>query len=893
MSKIDLREKVEALASEVMTSDPHDLQAVNRIIQLFGEIADGTDEESTELIKSVAGAAISLAEEMIVQQGEESSKSLDTLGRTVSAIQTVLRDSLQAGVELIPQELGVNLTVESSLSPQVDKKIFTDFLSSQESVLQEMESHILAIEKKGLAGKGISNLKRILHTLKGEAGLLSLKDVEHLCHETESYLEQPPDGNLADYLLSVKDWLAQRLAFASGKAKKPKDVEDLLKALNSDSIETIQDTEQVPETNSDSDANKTDGEERVISLEGSDVSLVQDFITESRGHLDNADVQLLTIESTPEDPEALNAVFRSFHTIKGVAGFLDLHEISELSHVAEDLLDKARKGTVFLSGSAIDAIFETVDTLRKLVSQVEEALTSGESVEVDPAMFSLMNRLKGLSEGKVAEESAPEVEPEKKLGEILVESGQVKADVVAEALSQKGQGAKLGEILIKKGNVPVKEVATALRAQQVARKNRESVQVKETLKIDTERLDKLLDAIGELVIAESIVSQDEEVLSSVSTRVARNMSHLNKITRVVQELGMSMRMVPIRPTFQKVARLVRDLAKKADKKIDFVTSGEETELDRSVVEKIGDPLVHLIRNSVDHGIESDETERINAGKSAVSRVELRAFHQGGSIYIEVSDDGRGLDREAILAKARERGIVEDGSQMSDREVFNLIFAPGFSTAKKVTDVSGRGVGMDVVKRNIESLRGNIELTSELGKGTTVSMRLPLTLAIIDGMIIEVGPERYIVPTLSVVESLRPKSEDLSKVQGRGDILSIRGQLMPMYHISRIFNIPGAIDNPTESLVIIVEDQERRVALLVDSLIGQHQVVIKNLGEGLGKVQGISGGAIMPDGQVGLILDISELVKLAHSNVYDTTSKPKVVEEESQADYSESEIAACV
>jgi len=480
----------------------------------------------------------------------------------------------------------------------------------------------------------------------------------------------------------------------------------------------------------------------------------------------------------------------------------------------------------------------------------------------------LFNSLKLALAGK-ADAGIPvaKVQPDKKLGEILVESGRAKPENVEKALAECDGQHKLGEALLREGEVKAKDVADALRAQKQARevpasREQAAVKVKEMIKVDTDRLDKLLDVIGELVIAESIVSQDTDILGNATHKVTRNLRQLHKITRSVQELGMSMRMVVIQPTFQKMARLVRDLARKNGKQVEFVTSGEETELDRSVVEKINDPLIHLVRNSLDHGIEDDPAERKAAGKPATARVELRAFHRGGNIFIEVADDGRGLNRERILEKAREKGILEDGSEMSDKEVFHLIFAPGFSTAKKVTDVSGRGVGMDVVKRNIEALRGNIDLISEAGKGTTVSMQLPLTLAIIEGLIIQVGSERYIVPTLSVIESMRPMGKEIFTVSGKGEMLKVRGELMPLFRVSDIFKVEGAEKDPSRALVMIVETQGKQVALLVDKLLGQQQVVIKSLGKGLGKVEGISGGAIMPDGRVGLIMDISEVVRLA-------------------------------
>jgi len=322
----------------------------------------------------------------------------------------------------------------------------------------------------------------------------------------------------------------------------------------------------------------------------------------------------------------------------------------------------------------------------------------------------------------------------------------------------------------------------------------------------------------------------------------------------------------VRPVFERMARLARDLAKKFNKKIEFTMSGEDTEVDKSIVELISDPLTHMIRNALDHGIESSPEERVKAGKPEVGHIGLHTFHKGGNIYIEVEDDGRGLDKEAILARARERGIVKYGESSSDQEVLNLILKPGFSTAKTVTDVSGRGVGMDVVNRNVQMLRGQVEISSAPGKGTKFTMRLPLTLAIIDGIVVQVGAEQYIIPTLSVVESIRPAKGDVSTVMGRAEVVSIRGQTLPLFRVSRLFGIRDAIKDPAEALVVVVEDEGKQIGLLVDTLVGHHQIVIKNLGEFVGNLTGIAGGAIMSDGRVGLILDVAGIVKLAISGV---------------------------
>jgi two-component system chemotaxis sensor kinase CheA len=336
------------------------------------------------------------------------------------------------------------------------------------------------------------------------------------------------------------------------------------------------------------------------------------------------------------------------------------------------------------------------------------------------------------------------------------------------------------------------------------------------------------------------------------------------IMRQLQELSMSLRMVSIRSTFQKMARLVRDLSKKSGKEIHFVTEGEDTEIDKSVVENIGDPLIHMIRNSVDHGLESPE-ERIAKGKNPFGTILLKAYHKAGSVYIEIKDDGKGLDKELIFNKAVQKGLCKADDTLSEAEIFHFIFLPGFSTAKTVTDISGRGVGMDVVKRNIESLRGSVEIASEKDKGTLFTIRLPLTLAIIDGMIVRVDQSTYIVPTLSIIETIATSIEQFVNVLNKGELIKIRDSLIPVIHVSKIFGNQSHTFGGKSKIALIVEDMmRRRTGLVVDEIIGQQQVVIKNLGNGLGDIPGISGGAIMSDGTVSLIIDVSGIVKTAYN-----------------------------
>jgi two-component system chemotaxis sensor kinase CheA len=374
------------------------------------------------------------------------------------------------------------------------------------------------------------------------------------------------------------------------------------------------------------------------------------------------------------------------------------------------------------------------------------------------------------------------------------------------------------------------------------------------IKVDTARLDHLVDMVGEMVIAQSLLRHEPYLLAARSPRVQRTLSQLSGITSDVQKTAMALRMVPVGHLFQRMGRFVRDLSRKAGKQVELVTSGEDTELDRQIVEELADPLMHMVRNSIDHGLEKPG-EREAAGKAPTGRVTLAAHHQGGQILIEVGDDGRGLNREKILAKARENGLLASGNHFSDSELFNLIFEPGFSTAERVTDVSGRGVGMDVVKRNITKLRGRVEAVSSSGKGVTFLLKLPLTLAIIDGLVVAVGRERYIVPIYSVLEMLRPARETVSTVQSKGEMVLVRGSLLPIIRLYRRFGVIPRSEDPSQSLLIVAESEGRRFCLMVDEFLGKQEVVIKSLGELLKNTPGVAGGAILGDGRVGLILDL--------------------------------------
>jgi len=588
-------------------------------------------------------------------------------------------------------------------------------------------------------------------------------------------------------------------------------------------------------------------------LSEEDRSIISDFVLESLENLEAVEINLIDLEQDPNDIDSLSAIFRAFHTVKGVSGFLNLQRINTLAHHAENLLDKARSGEIVLEGATVDIVFESVDALKKMIAGLQQGLESGTALDIGLDVAPLVKRIDEL-------DSLADQIGNKPLGELLVQDGAVSSEDLAKGLEKQKlePDKKIGQILVEEKSAEPQAVASAIRDQKKFNPRHIELQVK----VDTKKLDNLVDLTGELVIAQSMLRQNPIVLAAKDQSLANNLGQLNLITSGLQTTAMSMRMVPIKNTFQKMVRLVRDLAKNAGKEVQLQMSGEDTEIDRNVVDELYEPMVHMIRNSVDHGIELPG-EREKAGKGKSGKIHLQAYHQGGNIIVEITDDGRGLNQDRIIEKAKASGLISAEDSLTDSEICNLIFHAGFSTAKEITDVSGRGVGIDVVKKAIEKLRGRVEISTKPGKGSTFIIGLPLTLAIIEGMLVRVGAERYIIPTLAILESFRPGKEQYSTVEGKGEMLLSRGKLLPMVRLDRLFKVQGDTVDPWEGIAVTVEHEDRQMCLFLDELLGKEEVVIKNLGETMANIKGLAGGAIMGDGRVGLILDMAgiwEIVK---------------------------------
>jgi len=650
-----------------------------------------------------------------------------------------------------------------------------------------------------------------------------------------------------------------------------------------------------------------------------DKEIFYNFFAESTEYIEESEVKIVDLEQDPRDKEIINLLFRSFHTIKGVSGFLNITPIHNLTHEMENLLNETRNEQLAVTPPVIDLLLDSIDLLKKMINDLKASLDSGQAWETEYYLSEFLDRVKAVQQGEAQpnpdtksintglklgeilieqglitenelEKALQELEEgrfrklgefllenglisnddleaalytqqenkHKKLGEILIETGQTSSMDISAALAQqeKTRDRKLGAVLINTGKADARQVTSALRMQNKTMVNKVE-KIGHAVKVDTSKLDNVVDMVGELVIAQSLVNQNQVITSLKDPKLSQDLNSLSRLTSELQRTAMSLRMVPVKQTFQRMIRLVRDLSHKSGKKIALRISGEETEIDRNMVEAIYDPLVHMIRNAVDHGIETPDV-RSKKGKLPEGRIYLRAYHQGGNVVIEIQDDGQGLDKEKILSKAISRGIVKQGENLSETAVYNLIFLPGFSTSERVTEISGRGVGMDVVKKAINKLRGKIDITSKPGFGSTICLRMPLTLAIIDGMIVRIGQNRYILPTTAIRESFRPLPSNYYTFKGRGEMIKVRESLLPLIRLYQVLEIEPSNTDPTKSLVVVLENEGQCCCVMVDEFISKQEVVIKSLGESLKKIKTIAGGSILGDGRVGLILDVSVL-----------------------------------
>ena len=705
----------------------------------------------------------------------------------------------------------------ASISAGIDlSQFYQVFFEEAGENLDNMEQLLLNLDIENPDDEQMNAIFRCAHSIKGGAATFGFNDVAELTHQMETLLDKlrrhelAPTSPMVDVLLQSGDALKAQLARHQGSGADAVDTSDLLS-----SIRTL-----------------VDGG----TLDG----------TRAPAPVASAPAAPAPAAAPTPAPAPLKSSVRQLELLVG-----PLTDAAQADNLVELFKEITDLGTIEPLDGGIAA--DGMRRFKVLTSSTDNDLLDLFTFHVSREQVKILP----LGEGFGFHEGAPGAPPVEAKVEDPGYGFFDDAPGVPEATAAE---VKAAEAAAPKANVPVAAAKPAAPARtEVAPRAAAAGPDQSTLRVSVEKVDQLINLVGELVITQAMLAQNSRNLDpGLYQQLASGLADLERNTRDLQESVMSIRMIPMSVVFNRFPRMLRDLAAKLGKKVELVTQGEATELDKGLVEKITDPLTHLVRNSCDHGIESP-ADRVAKGKPEQGTITLVASHQGGSIVIEVRDDGRGLNREKLIRKAREKGI-DAPDTMTDQEVWGLIFAPGFSTADQVTDVSGRGVGMDVVKKNITSLGGTVEIDSAEGYGMKVSVRLPLTLAIMDGMSVGVGEEVYILPLSSVVESFQVQADTIKTVGGSGRVVEVRDEYMPVVELEQVFNVPRFDFEHVSSIMVVVEAEGGRVALLVDELLGQQQVVVKNLEANYRKVTDVSGATIMGDGRVALILDVGSLVR---------------------------------
>ncbi len=715
------------------------------------------------------------------------------------------------------------------------KDILHEFVVDSKEMLEDIEPILVELESDYDEEK-INKVFRCFHSIKGGAGFLNLNNIQRITHSAETLLDLFRKGKLEfasehlDIMVSVCDQIVRIL-------------DQVFESLVDDGFEAENDTLCQVMDNLIADGGASGSKPETlpladIRLENETVEIVPEteeemeipitdemvgqFVQEAEGGFEKIEEVLLVLEKFGFEQQLLDNAYRLIHSFKGNCGFMNFKHLELVSHKVETVFDGMKNKEIPTKEENVTDLFQVLDVIRATVQQIGQK--GSPVIEEYQKYLSMMDKMIDASQVKKPDKPAAEVKIESTTSAPIPSARPSPPEILGKVTEEKSASAK---------------------------------QLQTDIRVNLSKVDKVINLVGELMIISQMITSNMQEDSDTTGRASHQ---LNSLITELQDVAMSIRMIPLAGTFRKMVRLVRDLSKKSGKQVQFETKGEDTELDKTVVEQISDPLVHLVRNSIDHGIETPDV-RESLGKSPVGKLIIEAKYEGNEVWINIVDDGKGLSREKILAKGIERKLVteEEAKDWSDQRIYKLIFEPGFSTAEKVTSVSGRGVGMDVVKRNIEKVKGHVDINSIPGKGSTLGLRIPLTLAIIDGMLLRVGKAIYTAPLLAIRESIQVKPDDITIVENR-EVVMIREQLVPVYRLHKLHNIKPDYENLEDAILIVLEYQDEVFGLMVDELLGQYQTVIKGLSEYLGKIPGISGCSILSNGEVSLILDVADLRK---------------------------------
>ncbi len=742
-------------------------------------------------------------------------------------------------------------------------EIIQEFATESRDMIEQLEPAIIELGQNS-DPETINAIFRLFHSMKGSAGFLEFDHMTRVAHAAENLLDMIRNGeielvpNHVTLLCAACDFAKEALDMVESDynddamvAPADEISEQLHQAI--ELAKAGDEPQEEPEEESAEEVKEepASSEDDFPQMEITDEMRVS-FVQEGNELLQSTEQGLLAWGENPEEIDSIGDIFRNIHSFKGNCGFFGFAQIEKLSHQMENILDRVKSGSKLSVENPADQLLAALDVLQQAVNNISDGKDDTvENIEQH------LNELQALT--------AP------LLGDFLVEEG-VKEEAISKAVET--QKKPVGEILLQQGTASTEQVNTALKKQQeninqakAAAKPASRTKTpakRQDIRVELGKLDSLINLIGELVIAENMLIHNPDLKGLELENFNKAGQHMSKLVRELQEMAMTIRMIPVSGLFRRMIRLVHDISVKAGKKVDLELIGEETEMDKTVIETITDPLVHLLRNSLDHGLEPPD-ERLAAGKDEKGTVKLSARHEEGEVWVTIEDNGRGLNKEKILEKAMSKGLIEgDGSDMTDKQINNLIFAPGFSTAAQITDISGRGVGMDVVKKNLEKIKGKIDVSSTPGQGSKITLRIPLTLAIIDGMIVRVGTATCIVPTLSMLEAFRPEMDQITITPDGDELAQVRDNFLPIVRLHDILGKKPDSQQLADGILIVLESQETRFCLFIDEILGQQQTVIKGLSDFIGNVPGVSGCTILGDGGVCLILDVGTLVDSAES-----------------------------
>lgn len=823
---------------------------INKLIDLSWQGMRHLFEEDAYFIsvKNATMQGVNTIREYLISGGDIGVESFE---QSCERLETALQGAAESADKIIElkeegKPVPESKNKEETLQEQADGSDTEELPAPEEPVLQqdsEPETELPSFSLNDLATRimesgeeaeedEVKEISTILeHLSVSEEGAVA----QFLSRAAESVSKALESGDLTEWFAVVSECVEEAM-----NAEEDREWEEEQAVLTQAS--ELNEVEQPSEVSSGSATQSSDqtdaaesAEEVFVIGEEIDLEMLVEFVAECNDLIETAESALLDLEEKPSDKELINTVFRAFHTIKGTSAFMGLDPISEFTHSAETLLDLIRDDKLPYDRPSADICLDSIDIIKKLLQTVSSAKV-GSLLEKSPQYKTTLTVLVDIAENGTAP------------GDALAKMGP--ADPVLPEFDDPANDSSEPESTVIGETEPMTE-----RRNGTPEENGQKSDSEATVRVNLGRLDRLIDMVGELVIAHSVVSQDESIAKD--SDLMKKVDHTSKILRELQDTSLTLRMVPLKATFHKMNRLVRDLARKAGKNVKLSTFGDDTEIDRNMVDIINEPLVHMLRNSIDHGVEPP-AERAESGKSPTANVWLRAYQEGGKVVIEIEDDGKGINKEKILEKAIGKGLVSPDKKLTDKEICGLIFHPGLSSVDKVTDLSGRGVGMDVVRRSIEQLQGKVEVESHAGKGTKVSLELPFTLAITDGMLVSVGTQKFIIPTINIELTFRAEKKDIFTILGTSEQVKYRGNSVPILRLHRMFSIPGAVEQLDGGTLVIIKNNNKLYALLVDEILGQQQLVGKSINMNV-KMPHISGGAILGDGKVGLILDTAAVV----------------------------------